>query len=57
MSVVHALCVFFLLLFPKILLEVCEFLSAGRDGRTHTVPSSGLSLELLKEATKIIKLQ
>lgn len=57
MSVVLGLCVFFLLLFPKILLEVCEFLSAGRGGRTHTVPSGGLSLELLQEATKIIKLE
>lgn len=57
MSVVLALCVFFLLLFPKIILEVCEFLSAGKGGRTHTVPSGSLSLELLQVATKIIKLE
>lgn len=51
------LCVYFFpLSFSEISLELRKFLSAGGGGGTHNVPSSGLSLKLLQEATKIMNL-
>ena len=53
----YSLCTFFPLPFSEISLELCKFLSAGGGGGIHAVPSSGLSLKLLQEATKFMNLE